>query len=238
MRATVRGCVVSVCVVAGAVPAWPAALATPTPSASLSTALPALDRAAIKQIAFDEAKKAGLPFSLVDAVMKIESDYRPDRIGDVGEIGLMQVRPATAAMLGFRGTDVELADPAINIHYGATYLGIAWRLAAGDVCRTLMKYRAGHGNETMSLLSVAYCQRAQVHLASVGSPLAAMITPADLVMRSAVHAAEPSAVARPTEALTVAGRPKTGEAFWTAFQARVRRINAGLEAKWRRTASR
>ena len=26
--------------------------------------------------------------------------------------------------------------------------------------------------------------------------------------------------------------------FWAAFGARVRRINAGLEAKWRRTASR
>ena len=42
----------------------------------------------------------------------------------------------------------------------------------------------------------------------------------------------------PGESLTSHGRMKTGDAFWAAFGTRVRRINAGLEAKWRRTASR
>jgi len=38
----------------------------------------------------------------------------------------------------------------VNIHYGVTYLSQAWRLANGDLCRALMKYRAGHGEEMMS----------------------------------------------------------------------------------------
>ncbi len=217
----------------------------PVPRANpLPPSDPAADKLAFQLIAQREAKDAGLPFSLVDAVIKIESDYRPDRIGDVGEIGLMQVRPTTAAGMGFRGSAAELADPATNIHYGAAYLGAAWRLAKGNVCRTLMKYRAGHGSETMSPLSVTYCQRARLHLASIGSPLAATIVPADLVAvvslkpYGAMPLRRPDFASSPAENLMAGGRPKTGEAFWAAFGARVRRINAGLEAKWRRTASR
>ena len=78
--------------------------------------------------------------------MKIESAYDPTRIGGVGEIGLMQVRPQTAAMLGFSGCAGDLATPETNIHYGVKYLAGAWRRAGGDLCRTLMKYRAGHGD--------------------------------------------------------------------------------------------
>ena len=202
------------------------AFAEVSAAGSPGTAAAPADKLSFQAIARREAERAGLPYSLVDAVMKIESDYRPDRIGGVGEIGLMQVRPTTAAVLGFRGTPAELADPATNIHFGAAYLGAAWRLAKGNVCRTLMKYRAGHGAETMSSLSVTYCQRARVHLASIGSPLAATITPLDLVA-----VAEASI---PSETLRVAGRPKTGQAFWTAFQARIKRINASIESKWRR----
>ena len=183
-------------------------------------------------LAQQEAAKAGLPYALVDAVMKIESDYRADRLGDVGEIGLMQVRPGTAAMLGFKGPPEALADPATNIHYGTTYLGQAWHLTNGDVCRTLMKYRAGHGEEMMSALSASYCARARAHLVEVGSPLAAMITPADL---TAVTQALSTAR---RETVPGAGRARSGKTFWATFEARVRRIDARLEARWRRVASR
>jgi soluble lytic murein transglycosylase-like protein len=100
-----------------------------------------------------EAEKNGLPTDIADAVAAIESGYDPGAIGSVGEIGLMQVRPETAAMLGFKGDLTELAKPDVNIHYGVTYLSQAWRLANGDLCRALMKYRAGHGEEMMSALS-------------------------------------------------------------------------------------
>jgi hypothetical protein len=105
---------------------------------------------------------------LVDAVIKVESDYRPDTIGTAGEIGLMQVRPSTARLLGFGGTDRELAEPATNIRLGVTYLAKAWSLAHGDLCRALMKYRAGHGEEQMTPLSVKYCRRAHEHLSVQG----------------------------------------------------------------------
>ena len=197
---------------------------------------PAPAAAAYRLMAMQEAAKAGLPYALVDAVMKIESGYDPSVIGGVGEMGLMQVRPATAAMLGFKGPPAALADPATNIHYGATYLAQAWHLAKGDVCRALMKYRAGHGEEMMSPLSVSYCARARAHLVAVGSPLAGAITPADLV---AVEQA--AAVARKVSAhepVPGVGRARSGKAFWAAFESKVRRINARIEARWKRVASR
>lgn len=212
----------------------------PEASPAAAARPPVLDKLAFQLIAQREARLAGLPYSLVDTVMKIESDYRADRVGSVGEIGLMQVRPTTAAMMGFRGTRADLADPATNIHYGAAYLGAAWHLAKGDVCRALMKYRAGHGQESMSPLSVTYCQRARIHLASIGSPLAATITPASFVAVARESAGENAREAslHPNESLRVHGRMKTGQAFWAAFEARIHRLDAQVHARWRRIASR
>jgi soluble lytic murein transglycosylase-like protein len=134
------------------------------------------DRSAYLPAITQEAAVHGVPPALVDAVVRIESRYDPEAIGSVGEIGLMQVRPKTAELLGFQGTSADLAQPQTNLRYGVGYLAKAWRLASGDLCRTLMKYRAGHGSETMSALSVEYCRRARLHLASVGVNYAALVT--------------------------------------------------------------
>jgi hypothetical protein len=119
-----------------------------------------------------EAERHGLPVALADSVVMVESGYNPTVVGSVGEIGLMQVRPTTAAMLGFTGPQEALSHPETNIRYGVEYLAQAWRLAGRDLCRALMKYRAGHGTERMTPLSKEYCRRARAHLASIGSPLA------------------------------------------------------------------
>jgi hypothetical protein len=106
----------------------------------------------------------------------------PTAVGSIGEIGLMQVRPKTAALLGFEGSSAELAEPKTNLRYGVGYLAKAWRLAEGDLCRALMKYRAGHGSNRMSALSIEYCRRARQHLAAVGTeigtPVGALPPPA------------------------------------------------------------
>ena len=119
-----------------------------------------------------EAEQRGLPAAIADAVVKVESGFNPNVVGGVGEIGLMQIWPQTAAMLGFKGGLTSLFEPQTNIRLGVAYLARAWKLAQGDVCRTLMKYRAGWGEERMSPLSVEYCRRARGHLAAIGSPLA------------------------------------------------------------------
>lgn len=133
-----------------------------TPSAS--------DRVAYEAIVAREALDRGVPPPIADAVAFVESGYDTRATGTAGELGLMQVRPATAAMLGHRGPATDLYDPVTNVRYGVAYLARAWKLAGGDLCRTLMKYRAGHGEERISPRSSEYCRRARVRLASIGSP--------------------------------------------------------------------
>ena len=59
------------------------------------------DIAGYRLLAAAEARRAGVPQQIVDAVMRVESDYDPLASGDAGEVGLMQILPGTAAMLGF-----------------------------------------------------------------------------------------------------------------------------------------
>jgi soluble lytic murein transglycosylase-like protein len=205
-------------------------------SESLGAAIDSADaRKAYRGLLKREAEKNGLPPDIADAVAAIESGYDPGAIGGVGEIGLMQVRPGTAAMLGFKGDQDELARPEVNIHYGVTYLAEAWRLAKGDLCRALMKYRAGHGEEFMSPLSATYCGRARAHLAAIGSPFAAGAS-APFVFAQAKPAVRGAkrGPRRGPKIRTVA----TSRAFWAAHEARVKAIRARIEVKWRKVASR
>ena len=200
-------------------------------------------RAAIRAMVEEEARKAGLPPDVADAVVHIESNYNPSTIGGVGEIGLMQVRPGTAAMLGFRGSTEDLARPEVIIHYGVAYLSKAWRLADGDLCRALMKYRAGHGEEVMTARSVKYCNRAKGHLAALGSPLADGATPVSIVPNSVLannQPRSPSQLISPKDVYAQyrQGTPAASRAFWAAHEARVRAIKARLASRWRRLASR
>ncbi|MEO5326048.1 transglycosylase SLT domain-containing protein [Mesorhizobium sp. CC13] len=118
-------------------------------------------REAFRVLAACEAGLKRLPAELALTVMEIESFYDPEARGGDGEVGLMQVMPATARLMGFRGTDEQLAEPRTNIAFGVRYLADAFRLAEGDLCTTVMKYRAGHAETRFSALSVRYCQRAR-----------------------------------------------------------------------------
>ncbi|GJD97766.1 lytic transglycosylase domain-containing protein [Methylobacterium iners] len=185
-------------------------------------------RAAYRAILRREATLAGLPAEVAEAVTQIESSYNPAAIGSVGEIGLMQVRPSTAAMLGFRGTIAELAQPEVNIRYGVRYLAEAWRLSNGDLCRALMKYRAGHGSETMSPLSAAYCARAQAVLKIPGALSVSQVVPRPVPrsrLTSLTRTELPKGLKR--------GTPEFEKAYWSAHEARIARLRAQVQASWR-----
>lgn len=148
---------------ADAPPASPMVSSTPINAAN--------PRALYRAIIEREVRHTSLPADVAEAVMGVESGYNPAAIGADGEIGLMQVMPPTARMLGFTGSMAEFAAPEINIKYGVRYLAQAWTRAGGDLCTALMKYRAGHGETRFSQLSVDYCVRARARLAAKGYPL-------------------------------------------------------------------
>ncbi len=49
------------------------------------------------------ADEYDVPEEIALAVVQIESNFRPTVKGSAGEIGLMQIKPATARMMGYRG---------------------------------------------------------------------------------------------------------------------------------------
>lgn len=116
------------------------------------------------------AASYGVPVSLARAVIKIESNYRPNMVGSAGEIGLMQIKPATARMMGYSGSAKGLFDPDTNIKYGMKYLAMAQGLGGGTTCGTILKYNAGHGATRMNPVSAAYCSKVKVQMAALGSP--------------------------------------------------------------------
>ncbi|MDX8523417.1 transglycosylase SLT domain-containing protein [Mesorhizobium sp. MSK_1335] len=116
------------------------------------------------------AASYGVPVSLAKAVIKIESNYRPNLVGGAGEIGLMQIKPATARMMGYTGSAKGLFDPDTNIKYGMKYLAMAQGLGGGTTCGTILKYNAGHGATRMNPVSAAYCSKVKVQLVALGSP--------------------------------------------------------------------
>ena len=138
------------------------------------------DESGYRDLAACEAVRTGLPPQIALAVIEIESGFDPVAKGAAGEIGLMQVMPPTARMLGFQGSDDQLAEPEANIRLGIRYLARAHRLARGDLCTTLMKYRAGHEELRFSQLSVSYCLRARKILVREGFQVSGDLPAVDL----------------------------------------------------------
>ena len=78
----------------------------------------------------------------------MESGYNAAARGRHGEIGLMQVKPATAQMVrsltGVKGG--SLSVPANNLRIGMAYLNWCYRRAKANIGATIGCYNAGPGN--------------------------------------------------------------------------------------------
>jgi soluble lytic murein transglycosylase-like protein len=114
------------------------------------------------------AADSGLDPDLIHTVITIESGYK-HLVRNGNAVGLMQIVPATARGLGYRGNAVGLFDPEINIKYGVKYLALAYQLSHGDLCKTLMRYQSGHDARRMNAANRAYCAKAKIVIASLGN---------------------------------------------------------------------
>lgn len=110
------------------------------------------------------AKKNGVPVKLAHAVVKIESNYKASARGSAGEVGLMQIKPATARGMGYTGSIKALYHPENNIAYGMKYLGEAYKRGGGTTCGAILKYNAGHYAKRMNPVSAKYCQKVKAIL--------------------------------------------------------------------------
>lgn len=110
------------------------------------------------------ARANGVPVALAHAVVRIESNYNARARGRAGEVGLMQIKPASARGIGYGGGAAGLYDPDTNLRWGMKYLGMAHQKAGGDLCGTIMRYNGGLYAKRMSAVSSSYCRRVQAML--------------------------------------------------------------------------
>ena len=105
------------------------------------------------------ARAVGVPVRLANAVVQVESSYNPRARGRAGEIGLMQLMPATARGIGYRGKMSNLYRPDTNLYWGMKYLGEAYKRAGGNTCGTIMRYNGGLYAKRLSANAARYCKR-------------------------------------------------------------------------------
>jgi hypothetical protein len=132
----------------------------------------------------------------------------------------MQVLPATARLLGFMGSDRELDQhPTRRDMFGEGLEACPRRLVS-----SLMKYRAGHGEDQMTPLSVEYCRRVREHLNLRNR----QVVEGPATLGNMLPEIETSTHAKPR----ITAQPLKGRAFWIAHEARIKGITALVRERW------
>jgi soluble lytic murein transglycosylase-like protein len=112
----------------------------PAPAAIRSPAPPPGAGRYARAIA-EAAARYGVAPLLIASIIRVESNFDHRAVSPKGAMGLMQLMPETARMLGVR----DAFDPVQNIDAGARHLrGLLERLG-GDLPLVLAAYNAGEG---------------------------------------------------------------------------------------------
>ncbi|MGR3505811.1 MAG: transglycosylase SLT domain-containing protein [Paracoccaceae bacterium] len=115
----------------------------PEETVSSSTLLYPNETPELRRLIESAARENDVPVDLVQRVVIRESNHRPGaRNGPY--YGLMQILPATARTMGFRGQPSDLLDAETNLRYAVRYLRGAWLLSDGSHDRAVMWYARGY----------------------------------------------------------------------------------------------
>lgn len=88
------------------------------------------------------SQKYGVDESLIKAVIKAESNFKPTAVSSAGAQGLMQLMPATAAQLGVK----DPFQPEQNVMAGTRFLRDLLQRYDGNIDKVLAAYNWGPGN--------------------------------------------------------------------------------------------
>lgn len=91
-----------------------------------TTPLP-IPRSSVEHLIRRSAERHGVPVRLALAVAKVESNFRCNAIGRAGERSVLQIKPATARGLGYRGSPAGLTNCGAGLEFGMRHLAAAYR---------------------------------------------------------------------------------------------------------------
>jgi soluble lytic murein transglycosylase-like protein len=128
------------------IPVAPAVSAPTTSPATLQPAAvqrvplaPVANQVDINQLIRDASGRYRLDPDFVASVIKAESNFQPRAVSPKGAQGLMQLMPATAALLGVTNP----FDPKANVDAGTAYLSQLLDQYNNDPIKALAAYNAG-----------------------------------------------------------------------------------------------
>lgn len=104
----------------------------------------------ITQMIISQAQKYDFDPAFILAIIQTESNFDPTVVGGVGEIGLMQIRPETAAWIAKKENikwsgKKSLFDPIQNVKIGVAYVAFLRDYFEGSAGKYLSAYNVGPG---------------------------------------------------------------------------------------------
>lgn len=97
----------------------------------------------LQEKVFAICKEEGVSFPLVMAIIKNESDFNPDTIGEDGDMGLMQVVPKWHRNRMENLDITDIMEPEQNVRLGVSYLKECLKNHPGNTSLALMAYNMG-----------------------------------------------------------------------------------------------
>lgn len=113
---------------------------TPTPTTRRFLG-PAGERETYEPWIQEASRRYNVPANLIRAVIRVESNFRPQAVSSAGARGLMQLMPGTAAEMGVS----DRSDPRQSILGGTRYLRVLINAFQGDPKLAIAAYHAGPG---------------------------------------------------------------------------------------------
>ena len=117
----------------------PAALCAPSPATTAPPVAAALVGDGLATAIESVASRHGVDARLVEAVVRVESAGNPRAVSPKGALGLMQLMPERATLLGV----ADVFDPRENLDGGVRHLRDLLARYAGNVRLALAAYNAG-----------------------------------------------------------------------------------------------
>ncbi|MDX1401753.1 MAG: lytic transglycosylase domain-containing protein, partial [Kiloniellales bacterium] len=117
------------------------------------------ERSDLKRIVVEEALKESFPPALALAVAEAASNFDPAFRGPMGSVGIMAVRPHTAAFFSEEQA-LDLEEPRQNVRFGIVYLKALLRSHEGHIPTALASF--AHGKAATSRSRVAGTAKEEV----------------------------------------------------------------------------